>query len=150
MSRGTDREIQHQQLNRLWKSYSDAIVLLRPKVVVTENIPLFLNSPEFSRFVLSLEELGYTHVEDVLDAYTFGVPQRRKRAIMIASNGAEVLSLPPPANRRTTVRQSIGHFSKKPSGINWHVGRNVTELSLARYQVIPQGGNRFDLMRERP
>ena len=150
MSRGTDREIQHEKLNRLWKAYSDAIALLRPKVVVTENIPLFLTSPEFGRFVHSLEELGYTHVEEVLDAYTFGVPQRRKRAIMIASNVGAELSMPPPTNRRTTVRQAIGHFSKKPSGINWHVGRNVTELSLARYQVIPQGGNRFDLMRERP
>ena len=150
MSRGADRAIQHEKLNRLWKAYADAIQLLRPKVVVTENIPLFLNSPEFNRFVCSLEAFGYSHVEDVLDAYTFGVPQRRKRAIMIATNVGEEPCLPTPTSRRTTVRQAIGHFSKKPSGINWHIGRNVTELSLARYQVIPQGGNRFDLMRERP
>ena len=150
MSRGSERATHHEKLNRLWKAYADAIELLRPRVVVTENIPLFLTSPEFSRFVRSLEELGYAHVEDVLDAYTFGVPQRRKRAIMIASRGGEDLSLPPPTSRRTTVRQAIGHFSRRPSGNDWHVGRNVTELSLARYKVIPQGGNRFDLMRERP
>ncbi len=150
MSRGTRRRIQHQKLNHLWKAYSEAIELLRPRIIVTENIPLFLTSPEFDAFVKHIEGLGYNHVEDILDAYSFGVPQHRKRAIMIASNNIETLSLPSPTSQRATVRQAIGRLSKKPSGRNWHVARRVTELSLARYRVIPPGGNRFDLMRERP
>ncbi len=150
MSRGVEREAQHRKLNGLWEAYVDVIELLRPKAVVTENIPQFLKAPEFSRFTHRLDELGYKHVAGMLDAYNFGVPQHRKRAITIAvADGSEV-TLPSPNGLRSNVKQAIGWYSRTPSGQNWHVGRNVTDLSLARYRVIPPGGNRFDLMRERP
>ena len=150
MSRGPERTIHHQTLNRLWEAYSEAIELLRPKMIVTENIPLFLDSPEFNAFVQKIRGFGYDYEEGILNAYHFGVPQRRRRAIVVASERDRKPSLPMPNGSRTTVRQAIGRFSREPSGRNWHVGRRVTDLSLSRYRVIPPGGNRFDLMRERP
>ena len=150
MSRGPKRTTQHQFLNRLWKAYSDAIELLQPRVIVTENIPLFLNSPEFKAFADRIQELGYDYKEGFLNAYEFGVPQRRRRAIVVASARGLMPTLPVPNGHHKTVRHAIGRLSRQPSGRNWHVGRKVTELSLSRYRVIPPGGNRFDLMRERP
>ena len=150
MSRGVDREVQHRELNGLWEAYVDVIALLHPKAVVTENIPQFLKAPEFFMFTQRLVELGYKHIEGNLNAYDFGVPQRRKRAITIAVATAAELTLPPPNGSRSNVKQAIGRYSRIPSGRNWHVGRKVTDLSLARYRVIPPGGNRFDLMRECP
>ena len=150
MSRSAARATHHEALNRLWRAYAEAIELLRPRVVVTENIPLFLEAPEFSGFINSLIRLGYECKAGVLDAYDFGVPQKRRRAIVIASRAGSGPSLPTPNGMAMTVRQAIGQFPVEPNGQNWHVGRNVTELSLSRYRVIPPGGNRFDLMRERP
>ncbi len=150
MSRGPKRTVQHQSLNRLWKGYSEAIELLQPRAIVTENIPLFLNSPEFKAFADRIQALGYDYEQGLLNAYEFGVPQRRRRAIVVASNRGLIPSLPIPNGHRRTVWDAIGRLSREPSGRNWHVGRNVTDLSLSRYRVIPSGGNRFDLMRERP
>ena len=150
MSRGAKRTIQHQSLNRLWEAYSDAIELLQPRIIVTENIPLFFNSPEFEAFAGRIQELGYAYEKGLLNAYNFGVPQRRRRAIVVASARGLVPTLPVPNGHHRTVWHAIGRLSRQPSGRNWHVGRKATELSLSRYQVIPPGGNRFDLMRERP
>ena len=58
--------------------------------------------------------------------------------------------MPLPTGEEATVRDAIGHLPPEPDGCNWHIGRNPTEKSLARYRCIPPGGNRFDLMRERP
>ena len=47
-----------------------------------------------------------------------------------------------------TVRDAIGDLPERPEGIpTWHVGRSVTEKSLRRYRLVPQGGNRFDLQK---
>jgi DNA (cytosine-5)-methyltransferase 1 len=55
------------------------------------------------------------------------------------------MTLPEPTNARRTVRQAIGDLPDDPDGANWHVGRNLSELSLRRFAAIPEGGNRYDL-----
>jgi DNA (cytosine-5)-methyltransferase 1 len=43
------------------------------------------------------------------------------------------------------VRDAIGHLPIAPTGVHWHIGRNPTPKSIARYKSIPPGGNRWDL-----
>jgi DNA (cytosine-5)-methyltransferase 1 len=82
----------------------------------------------------------------------------RKRAIVIGSRVGKA-SLPAPTHvdpkrvtllnatlpRWRTVREAIGHLAIDPDGRSWHVGRNPTAKSLARYAAIPPGGNRWDI-----
>src|SRR5690606_31565301 len=52
---------------------------LKPRVVVIENVAAFLDSPQWTSIYRSLKRLDYTVEPHVLDAFDFGVPQRRKR-----------------------------------------------------------------------
>ena len=149
MSRGVNRTEIHDHLNRLWQDYIDAVVLFRPSIVVTENVPQFQKSTEFMGFLLRLDGLGYTSVSKVLNAYEYGVPQVRKRSFTLSVLNGEP-SFPEPVEERLTVRDAIGDMSLWPDEKNWHVGRNPTPVSIERYKTVPPGGNRFDLMKARP
>jgi DNA (cytosine-5)-methyltransferase 1 len=114
------------------------------------------------------------HLEyGVLNAADFGVPQRRQRAIVIGSRVGPI-ALPKPTHgpsapgspRWTTVRAAIADLPAKPDstslpdsrcrffgqevpgifkGLDLHLGRQPSEVSLRRYDCIPPGGGRFDL-----
>lgn len=146
--------------NQLWRHYFRAIKQVRPVVFVMENVPQLLKSAEFARFKRSTEELGYRTVADVLNAADFGVPQRRKRAIVIGGLRRGP-SLPEPThcdprttdlfscNREpwVTLKEAIGDLPLMPDQRNWHLARNPTPKSKERYRHIPEGGNRWDLPR---
>lgn len=61
---------------------------LRPRWVVWENVPGVLSSNggrDFGSIVGALADLGYGIAYRVLDAGFFGVPQRRRRVILVAN-----------------------------------------------------------------
>jgi DNA (cytosine-5)-methyltransferase 1 len=65
---------------------------LRPRQVFVENVPGLTRvrgRSTHKRFRQRLEQLGYRIWEDVLDAKAYGVPQTRKRFVMIALRGFE-------------------------------------------------------------
>jgi DNA (cytosine-5)-methyltransferase 1 len=135
--------------NKLWRHYVRILSAVQPAVFVIENVPELLKSAEFQTLTRAVIGLGYELDFGVLNAADFGVPQSRKRAIVIGSHSRVQL---PRGNSsvRSTVRDAIGDLSEDPDGNNWHVGRNPTARSMMRYKTIPPGGNRFDLMRKRP
>jgi DNA (cytosine-5)-methyltransferase 1 len=134
--------------NQLWKHYVRILDVLQPKVFVLENVPELLKSPEFERLRAHVSE-AYDLAYNVLNASHYGVPQSRKRAIVIGNRVSKAL-LPIATAIRKTVRDAIGDLPLKPDGKNWHLARNPRPMSIERYKVIPAGGNRFDLMRKRP
>lgn len=148
MSASKDKQLAHDSLNRLWSYFAQAVKVIQPAVFVTENVPEFLRSEEFQSYIRSVRRLGYRIEYGTLNADLFGVPQRRKRAFCIGTRDATPF-LPAPNGDRATVRDAIGHLSKRPTGENWHIGRNPRPSSLERYKAVPAGGNRFDLMRNR-
>lgn len=136
--------------NKLWRHYARILEVVYPKMFVLENVPELLKSAEFARLSRQVREIGYEIVFSVLNASNYGVPQARKRAIVIGSRIGKPLLPPPVIFQRRTVRDAIGDLPENPDGRSWHVGRNPTPTSLERYKAVPPGGNRFDLMRNRP
>ena len=134
--------------NALWKHYARILAVVQPKVFVLENVPELLKTHEFERLRRHVSK-NYDLDFNILNAAHYGVPQSRKRAIVIGSRVGKA-SLPAATTIRTTVRDAIGSLSLKPDGKNWHVARNPTPMSVERYRAVPAGGNRFDLMRKRP
>jgi DNA (cytosine-5)-methyltransferase 1 len=135
-----------------------------------ENVPELLASEEFIEFRRTAEAAGFSIVAGVLLAADFGVPQKRRRAIVIGSKlGVPSLPKPTHADPATanalglrpwlTVRDAIADL-RRPVGseprpdvgppLDLHFGRNPTGRSLERYRTVPPGGNRFDLQRIRP
>lgn len=121
---------------------------------------------------------GYRIVSGVLNAADFGAPQKRHRAIVIGSRVGEPQLPGPTHSRTAaaglrpwrTVRDVLAALPARPNGVDLppdhmdtffdiavpgpfkgldiHVGRRPTEMSLRRYRHIPEGGNRFALPEE--
>jgi len=144
--------------NQLWRHYLRCVEQVRPKIFVLENVPPLLKSAEYQELKRLATEMGYAVEGRVLCAADYGVPQTRKRAIVIGSR-IGLPSFPQPTHvdpaKRTlltaqlkpwrTVRDAIGHLALEPTGLNWHIGRNPTPKSLQRYKSVPVGGNRWNL-----
>lgn len=144
--------------NQLWRQFVRAVIDAMPKAFVLENVPPILRSAEYRELTGLLAAVGYRIEGRVLNSADYGVPQARKRAIVIGVLGDEP-SFPEPTHvdpkKRSllwddrkpwvTVRDAIGDLSLDPSEENWHIGRNPTAKSLERYRHIPPGGNRWNL-----
>lgn len=74
----------------LWREFHRILGDVRPEWVVVENVPGLLSSKEgedFATLTGSLLDLGYGVAWRVLDAQFFGVPQRRRRVLIVGHLG---------------------------------------------------------------
>ena len=74
-----------------WKllySFSNLIDEVEPEIISMENVPLltkFDNGKVFNDFVSRLEDKKYFVSWNIINAQDYGVPQRRKRLVLLAS-----------------------------------------------------------------
>lgn len=87
-ARGKDRPHHDAARATAWAVVS-AVECHRPRALVVENVPDFARWTLFPAWVLALETLGYTLRAEVLDACRFGVPQIRKRLILVGQLGGK-------------------------------------------------------------
>ncbi len=145
----------------LWEQYLRALEESEPRAFVMENVPELLRSEEYAAFCLSATKLGFNVEGRILNAADFGVPQRRRRAIVVGTRETgfewpQPTHFPLPAvplngNPWRTFRDAVRGLPLKPSGRNWHRPRNPRPLSIERYRAIPgEGEGRFELAARRP
>jgi DNA (cytosine-5)-methyltransferase 1 len=136
--------------NQLWRHYVRILDIVRPRAFVIENVPELLKSAEYLELRVRAEKLGYTLNDPaILNAAHYGVPQARKRAIILGIRGAKP-ALPKAHDALRTVRDAIGDLPSTPTNRDLHMARKPRPISILRYKCVPAGGNRFDLMRKRP
>ena len=132
--------------------------VLEPAVILIENVPGFAglrNGKTLRALREGLAEAGYALSEPlIVDAQDYGVPQRRRRCLMLAAKGTEPPKLPPattPKEHRRTVWEAIGRYRRLESGEvdpedRLHRARRHQDIALRRLKRIPQdGGNRSAL-----
>jgi DNA (cytosine-5)-methyltransferase 1 len=140
----------------LWREYFRALKASRPAAFVMENVPQLLTSPEFDEFRKGAEgELGFTVRSGVVNAADFGVPQVRRRAIVIGVLDGQApwptqthfdpsKPIPEGGLPWRTFRDAVAGLPHLPTGKGWHLARNPQPKSLIRYQHVPHdGGDRF-------
>lgn len=69
---------------------AEAIRQLQPQVFTLENVPRYQNSQSFSIILSALELEGYSVNYSVVNMADFGLPQARRRLVLIASRGCRV------------------------------------------------------------
>ncbi|MHC5748149.1 MAG: DNA cytosine methyltransferase [Nostoc sp.] len=69
---------------------AEAIRQLKPRVFTLENVPRYQNSQSFSIILDALEQEGYSVDYSVVSMDKFGLPQARRRLVLIASKGLHV------------------------------------------------------------
>jgi DNA (cytosine-5)-methyltransferase 1 len=70
----------------------------RPTYVVLEQVPPVL--PVWEAYAAVMRDLGYSVVTGVLNAEQYGVPQTRRRAILIARRDGKAAAMPAPTHSR--------------------------------------------------
>ncbi len=115
---GRDRDDESRtQMNGLWKHFLDAVRTIRPKVFVIENVPEFQRSAQFEELLELLDtdtELSaYTVAYGVLNAADYGVPQSRRRGILVAIRDQHSpLPWPPPPTHGPHRPSRVAHTSR--------------------------------------
>lgn len=129
---------------------------LKPDAIIVENVPGLQRIPggsTWNRFLRYLDRSGYSTQWDVVDCRDYGVPQRRKRLVLLASRHGSI-DLPEPThgeNRQpySTVRDFIGSLPPIEAGQSHpgdplHRSGALGSLNLRRIKAISEGGSRSE------
>ena len=126
-----------------------------PDFVFVENVPGLNNAigkDIYEQFVSILKEQGFSFNTALIDAKDFGVPQTRKRFILVGSRHCEPM-LPRPTTRDapTTVRNYISKYPRISHGrysrkFEDHLARPLSPHHKRIVKAIPvDGGSRSDV-----
>ncbi|MDI1302516.1 MAG: DNA cytosine methyltransferase [bacterium] len=116
-----------------------------PDIVTMENVPTVVKHKVFKDFSKGLERLGYTVWFDVVDSSKYGVPQSRRRTVLLASKHGKLQLIPPIREKPKTVRQAIGRLRPLSAGEAYerdklHVSATLSDTNLRRIRVSKPGG----------
>lgn len=138
----------------LLNSFSRFVKEYEPGLVFVENVPSLEHSDIFQRFVRDLERAKYFCSHKVIQAQDYGVPQRRTRLILLASQFGEIdfpkaTHGPSTSKPYSTVWEWIGDLPELKHGeqhstIPNHRAAALSDLNLERIQSTPEGGSRLD------
>lgn len=113
------RKTIHDERNYLFKYYVSVVELVNPKYFVMENVPNLLTA-EGGYFRREIEELfnklGYSLEYGVLNASDYGVPQNRRRAVIIGKLDGDAPKLPVPKRNKVTIWDAISDLAYLESG----------------------------------
>ncbi|MER6389944.1 DNA cytosine methyltransferase [Streptomyces sp. NPDC059382] len=134
--------------NELWQEYVRVVARVHPKVFVIENVDRFLKSPQFEDLRTASQTPGhplydYTVVPALLNAADYGVPQARRRVIVICTRKdlGEALTHPEPTHAK---HGHAGEVDAPPSLPRWEPVSTVFERSAKRTLLDrmpdPRGG----------
>ncbi|WP_319500341.1 DNA cytosine methyltransferase [uncultured Draconibacterium sp.] len=140
----------------LLADFQEFVAYFRPGYIFIENVPGLDSNPEspLGQFKTFLNENGYVFDDNVLNAKYFGVPQNRRRYILVASRIKKKIKLPKEdTDNIITVRNAIGDYRKFPPIVNGtkdrssyvHSAAALKAINLKRIQATPHdGGSRLD------
>ena len=127
--------------------FGKQIELVQPDIVSMENVPQMEKREVFQRFRTLLEKNGYKVTFKVVYAPEYGVPQMRKRLLLLASKLGDISLLEPEFNSESypTLRDAIENLPKIKAGETYakdplHRSRNMSTLNLKRIQQSKPGG----------
>ena len=113
------RKTINDERNFLFKYYFSVVKLVKPRYFVMENVPNLLTA-ENGYFFKEIEELfnviGYSLEHGVLNAADYGVPQNRRRAIIIGKLNGNAPQLPTPISEKVTIWDAISDLAYLASG----------------------------------
>lgn len=148
-------EYEHAAVNLL-DEFGRVVEGIMPAHVLIENVPGIENRGHavFERFLALLQRLGYHYIYGVVNAKNYGVPQNRKRLILIASRLFEP-NIPTPTHGEglipyRTVFDAIYDFPKVSAGeenitVFNHKASSLTSINMKRIKATPHnGGGRLD------
>jgi DNA (cytosine-5)-methyltransferase 1 len=139
---------------------------IEPEAIMMENVPGLVDrgQPIFKAFLAVLRRLGYQYKWHVEQMANFGIPQSRRRLVLLAGRGFGI-AFPSASHARSpkqgsnlkpwdTVRTAIGQTSAPvtlsaafrnggPRARNWHVVRDLQPQTKRRLKAAQPGQSWF-------
>jgi len=166
----TEKYKRRDSRNDLVLEMARLIEEIEPRMVMMENVPGIVTKGKaiLDKFVRRLRKLRYCVNMDVLQMADYGVPQSRRRFVLVAGKGFDV-PLPEPTHYAKgdkeknlkpwamleqvikdmpePVMLSFALQNGGPARFNWHIVRDLKEVSIKRLEAIKEGDNRLALPR---
>lgn len=119
---------------------------VQPDVVTMENVPAVARHRVFADFVTTLKRLGYRVWSETVECAEYGIPQHRRRLVLLASRHGP-LALPKSTHGcHRTVRDAIGRMPSIRAGGQWHsdplhIASSLSPTNLVRIRESKPGGS---------
>lgn len=133
--------------NGLIEEYYRFVERLKPLTIMLENVPGLVDYSLFKRIIKKIKKLGYEIDYKIVNIAEYGVPQRRKRLVLVGSKLGKI-EIAPGIGTTFTVRDAL----EKPKQIDikndklHQIYPRHTERVQKLISLIPKnGGSRKDL-----
>lgn len=135
----------------LLKQFSRLVQEITPELVTMENVPGLVKQNVFNEFIRNLESNNYYVNYCVVNCDDYGIPQVRKRLVLLASRLGPINLLTPTELdvKRLTVRDAIGDLPPIQAGEthdedHLHTSSSLTNINLKRIKSSKPGGTWLD------
>lgn len=132
---------------RLLYSFERLVIEANPDIVAMENVPNLSREKVFFDFVKTLEKEGFFVSYDVVYCPDYGVPQHRKRLVLLASKLGPINLMKPfyAPEDYVTVREAIAHLPEIKAGETssndpLHKSTSLSPVNLERIKQSVPGG----------
>ena len=117
-----------------------------PDVVTMENVPTVTKHKVFDDFLAELRRLGYQVSHSVVDSAAYGLPQRRRRLVLLASRLGPIDLREPNEEIQATVRDALEELPELSHGQSHpedplHAASKLSPLNLRRIKASVPGGS---------
>lgn len=130
---------------RLLRSFAKMVRKVQPDLVTMENVPQLPKHAIFNEFLEAFD--GYETWQGVVECEDYGIPQRRRRLVFLASRLGPISLIPPThKDRHPTVADIIRHLPHIEAGSAHssdplHTAAGMSELNLKRIRQSRPGGS---------
>lgn len=133
--------------NDLLLDFLRFVRVLKPKAILLENVPGLAKTGLFKSFCRQLGDLGYAVNFEVLNAADYGIPQRRRRLLLVASR-THFFPLTASQAPDRTVRDAISdlpHPKRSRDKLHAYVANHTKSVRTLIGKVPRNGGSRASL-----
>lgn len=120
---------------------------VQPEIISVENVPNLIKYPIFDNFIKELKKNKYHISHSIVFCPDYGIPQNRKRLVLLASKLKEIKIIDKTHNKDNyaSVRDTIGNLPKIKSGEQskldkLHISRMLTPINIKRIKATPKNG----------
>lgn len=162
----TSKYKKKDERDELINEFARIVREVRPCTLMMENVPGLARkgSHLFDPVIAEFESMGYHISYQVVDVADYGIPQRRRRLVVLGSLFSKI-DVPPPTHCESadrglsawvTVRDAIAKFPTPltladtravggPKKMGWNVVRNLAPQNVARLKAATAGASRSEL-----
>jgi len=147
-------KIKNKKRTKKWRLISEFKRIVRetdPHIVTMENVPNLASQKIFINFVTFLQEAGYHTTCSMVYCPDYGIPQKRRRLVLLASKYGEIALIPksPFEKDRITLKGAIGHLPPVAAGEicstdPLHRTTKLSDINLRRIRASKPNGTWLD------